>query len=558
MAAPTGRRRSVGFSYEGLTENACRPLAEYPEQPPVDLVCGIGRGVMSDPVLYPNCGHRYCRLCITDMLKTSQRCPITGCEEVIDADLLMPLDDERERIRQLVSFCKERGKGCEWQGTEEEYEKHKLVCKQNLPITCMMCGMRVPREKMTIHITVDCPRLPARCDYCDWEGLAAGLAYHHYHECTECPVEKKPTEPPSTPPDFTAPASPATAAPGAAAADSMSPSILRQPKSAWTSPKPASLTITVPGGTARELQGKIDKGKIDSGDRKGLRRRNSGELNTSRPRRGEGLALLAQAVEGGDDKSDDSLEISLPRSPKRAADMGLSMPKPTPDSPTLRIMGQSQESGPRPTPDTLSLRLFGDGPKPTPETAALRILSQPSPKGSRPLGQQSPTFCIDRNANSPESCPVFARKVLPGLLQVETPTDPAPPAAPRRSEELWRLIEQAKTTAATADPSTGELFGALATVVVEMEERIASLEEERKQLRRQLRGKGKRRGVDGIAALPPPVAAYDKECTVEATAPALPAEDYQPVLVGSPHRGRRGSGSSPRAGSPYGSSRPRY
>eukprot|EP00756_Hemistasia_phaeocysticola_P061291 Hpha_TRINITY_DN4777_c0_g1::TRINITY_DN4777_c0_g1_i1::g.130566::m.130566 len=300
MSVATGRRRSVGFSYEGLTENACRALADFPEQPPIEVVCGIGRGVMSDPVQHAVCGHRYCRGCITEMLKSSQRCPAGNCEALImSEDTLVPMITAQQRISELVSYCKERMKGCEWQGTPSEYEEHATVCKRSLPITCSMCRMRVPRDRMSTHITVDCPRLPARCEYCDWQGLAAELSHHLYHDCTEVPPERVPAEAPPTPPRSASAASPQPA-PSPRPCDEInvhSPggSILRQPKSAWgetTSPKAASLPVNT-----RELDVRKIQSKMDSGDLKGLRRRSSGGHSSPTKeggRRGSGVALLIQ------------------------------------------------------------------------------------------------------------------------------------------------------------------------------------------------------------------------------------------------------------------------
>eukprot|EP01065_Artemidia_motanka_P032050 TRINITY_DN3905_c2_g2_i2.p1 TRINITY_DN3905_c2_g2~~TRINITY_DN3905_c2_g2_i2.p1 ORF type:complete len:530 (+),score=149.96 TRINITY_DN3905_c2_g2_i2:307-1896(+) len=514
--AAGGRRRSVGFSYEGLTENVCRPLADFPEQPPVELVCEIGRGVLCDPVRSSECGHRYCRGCITEMLRSSPRCPVGACTTTVVAEsMLLPMPEEHKRAQDLVAFCRERAKGCEWRGPQWAYEEHALTCKRNLPITCKMCSKRVPRDLMTLHITVDCPKLPARCEYCSWEGLASDLPRHLYHDCLHCPPEKVPQEPPPPP----APAGPvpaeSTGTPPAFASTPATSGILRQSKPAWgesSSPPAAALPPSVHAAQrepSRELDVRKLAGKIDNGDLKGLRRSRGGAGSSSPVPPGRGQQQQGRSPRGSDrrgsgnaiamllavqqqqllhDSGSSAEDVPVPRSPKRSADLGLDMPRPAPDSPALRCMGAQPGESPRHSPLEL------DGP----------IVHATSGHHANPI--------------------------------------------------TWALVEQART--ASSGP-TGELVSALATCILDLEGRISGLEQERRHLRRLLKAR-KIEAESSPARDRGPAEEHDDGhaqrasasfSTPPSTSPAALEPQYQPVLVGSPRK--RGAGSpSPRTASP--------
>eukprot|EP01062_Namystynia_karyoxenos_P075552 TRINITY_DN72_c2_g4_i1.p1 TRINITY_DN72_c2_g4~~TRINITY_DN72_c2_g4_i1.p1 ORF type:complete len:580 (+),score=150.98 TRINITY_DN72_c2_g4_i1:110-1741(+) len=451
------RRRSVGFSYEGLSDTVCRPLADFPEQPPVELVCQIGRGVMSEPVSNPACGHRYCRGCIREMLRSSRRCPVGACESVIEEDArLVPLPAELRRAQDLVVLCKDRARGCEWRGPQRQFEEHSLTCKRNLPITCGMCKQRVPRPIMDRHITTDCPKLPAKCEWCGWEGLAVELSSHLYHDCVSVPPDKVPSDPP---PQRGA-AAPAAAAPVQKEEPSrpeLQPhqpghSILRPSKPAWAdasgsppttgllprsaaqaaSPGAGMLPRSAAGG-GRELDVRKIAGRIDNGDLKGLRRGSSQGQRASPTKQGPIMVMLGQG-DDRDSSSSDAASRSPPPSPKRASDSGMTTTRKVPDSP------------------------------------ALRSVAAPARRAGGPPGPQQVLVLDSAGAQPPRG------------------TSPPPAAGPPRpsSPQEWALVEQARGGAA-ASP---ELVDALLGCVLELEGRVRRLERERKELRKQLKAAG--------------------------------------------------------------------
>eukprot|EP00659_Diplonema_papillatum_P013939 gene13939-21321_t len=176
------RRRSVGFSYAGLSD-ACHKVHLFLSEPPRELVCAIGAGVVNDPVTSSACGHHYCKQCIVPLLETSTCCPVTGCEVKLTANDLRPTPALTSKAKQLLVRCPNDVRGCAWSGPLADREPHAKICKQLLPITCEMCKRLIPRDKMARHASKDCPKLPAVCPRCDAAMLAVDVERHLSSEC---------------------------------------------------------------------------------------------------------------------------------------------------------------------------------------------------------------------------------------------------------------------------------------------------------------------------------------------------------------------------------------
>ena len=171
------RRRSVGFTYEGL-ESACHKLTQFVEHPPFSLICDVGKGVMQTPVENPACKHQFCRKCIVNMTRNTSKCPVSSCTATIDHSLLVLQEEKQECINALPIICSNKAKGCEWQGPINDFAAHLKECKLFLPITCEMCKCKVRRDEMAAHASHLCPRLPTVCPHCDESVLVVELEAH--------------------------------------------------------------------------------------------------------------------------------------------------------------------------------------------------------------------------------------------------------------------------------------------------------------------------------------------------------------------------------------------
>ncbi|XP_046859713.1 TNF receptor-associated factor 2-like [Xenia sp. Carnegie-2017] len=87
--------------------------------------CGICLEVLRDPVQICDCGHQFCALCISDILKTDPRCP--SCRIKISREVIFDDHAANRLIKQLkVNCCYE---GCNWQGCLSLFlEDHSETC----------------------------------------------------------------------------------------------------------------------------------------------------------------------------------------------------------------------------------------------------------------------------------------------------------------------------------------------------------------------------------------------------------------------------------------------
>lgn len=116
-----------GFS----TEWFVHPEKHEPVEVDSDLVCGVCLDVQRDAVLVVNCGHSFCRTCMTQHIQARQgnfeelSCPM--CREAFEDDAHV-FDDKRNRrkINQLTAKCPE----CEFVGRVDAFVEHPCVVQQ--------------------------------------------------------------------------------------------------------------------------------------------------------------------------------------------------------------------------------------------------------------------------------------------------------------------------------------------------------------------------------------------------------------------------------------------
>lgn len=155
---------------EPSTDQSVRPARQLPPKPsggynlefvemiPPEVICLICSFVVRRPHRMNCCGKVYCKVCLDNLTKKSNRCP--NCQEgtiVIDSTSY----DEKchEKVTELKVRCRNASKGCLWLGKLRELEKH---CTQECPkqvVRCRYydtgCKVRLMREQQEDHITDD-------------------------------------------------------------------------------------------------------------------------------------------------------------------------------------------------------------------------------------------------------------------------------------------------------------------------------------------------------------------------------------------------------------------
>eukprot|EP01061_Rhynchopus_euleeides_P010509 TRINITY_DN1997_c1_g1_i2.p2 TRINITY_DN1997_c1_g1~~TRINITY_DN1997_c1_g1_i2.p2 ORF type:complete len:305 (+),score=104.89 TRINITY_DN1997_c1_g1_i2:250-1164(+) len=144
-----------------LKSSAGMPLKEDVDQEipfvdvvPEDLQCGICFGPCLEPHVTEECGHLFCKGCVSTALEVKSECPI--CRVSVTQDQVRKDVRTQRKIAGLHVFCKYRkAGGCTWQGVLSDLERHAEKCDHALvpcPFTAHGCDMTVTRNSLAEHL----------------------------------------------------------------------------------------------------------------------------------------------------------------------------------------------------------------------------------------------------------------------------------------------------------------------------------------------------------------------------------------------------------------------
>ena len=131
------------------------PPGEVPfcETVPEDLACGICFQAAADPVVTEECGHLFCRECITMALDRKKECPIDRSPLTVN-ELRKDVRTYR-KVMALNVFCLNKRGGCQWKGAYSDLEKHCERCDfapMRCPFAAHGCEYAATRKNLTEHL----------------------------------------------------------------------------------------------------------------------------------------------------------------------------------------------------------------------------------------------------------------------------------------------------------------------------------------------------------------------------------------------------------------------
>lgn len=120
---------------------------------PVDLQCAICMQAANEAVVTEECGHLFCRVCVSRALDRKKECPVDRT----------PLTNEQVRkdvrtqrkVQALSVFCYNKRGGCVWKGCLSDLERHVEKCEfatVKCPFMAHGCDAVVTRKSLTEHI----------------------------------------------------------------------------------------------------------------------------------------------------------------------------------------------------------------------------------------------------------------------------------------------------------------------------------------------------------------------------------------------------------------------
>jgi hypothetical protein len=164
--------------------------------------CPVCEGILNDSVI-DNCGHSYCRECISTLLKETNLCPFTN-KEIIQGTFTQDLGNIKSTfqlspniilnsaIEKQKVFCKNKfhDPNCTWVGKLMDRKNHLLhECEKEL-VKCDNsdeCTIRIPRNQFQKHLN-ECPYRTVLCNYCR-KYVNFNTLIMHYKTCENYPIE---------------------------------------------------------------------------------------------------------------------------------------------------------------------------------------------------------------------------------------------------------------------------------------------------------------------------------------------------------------------------------
>jgi hypothetical protein len=130
--------------YEYLNENAIHE----------DLICPICTDPLVEPLCADQCGHTFCRQCITDTFREMSQCPT--CRHQLTIEDFRPVITRPflNQLNQLLVKCK----WCPQTNIQRgNFKEHSTKCEQKMvscPAADIKCNWTGQRDKMQEHMNV--------------------------------------------------------------------------------------------------------------------------------------------------------------------------------------------------------------------------------------------------------------------------------------------------------------------------------------------------------------------------------------------------------------------
>ena len=131
-----------------------------------EFICYLCKGILYDPV-FDKCGHIFCRRCLIFYFKTHDVCPID--KNIINKEF-SPMILIKNIINSKETYCKNKEKGCNWQGLFKDLPDHlNNICpKEIIQCTFKECKERIERSQLELH-KLTCEYRLVKCEDCQNE-----------------------------------------------------------------------------------------------------------------------------------------------------------------------------------------------------------------------------------------------------------------------------------------------------------------------------------------------------------------------------------------------------
>jgi len=146
-------------------------------------ICNNCNTFLKFPVVFKDCHHRVCSICLTELLKTTSECP--SCHEQIRRESVTVDHEYQREIQNLSVYCSNRQFGCAWEGIFKNHNVHFEECIfAKSEFNCEFCSVTLTKLEEIAHYNV-CPKFmvpcPSNCGIT--EIRRENIQYHIDNEC---------------------------------------------------------------------------------------------------------------------------------------------------------------------------------------------------------------------------------------------------------------------------------------------------------------------------------------------------------------------------------------
>ena len=162
----------------------------FVDQLPELYICIICHHPSRDPYMTGECcqGQTICKSCLDQAMLVSNGCPCCRSEEKF---CTYPNWRFKREINNLLIYCTNEDKGCEWKGEVSRINIHlesSSGCEFEEVNCSNECGKIMQRQYLTSHVETECPRRKVNCQYCHDTGEHQFIEGQHKEECPSLPL----------------------------------------------------------------------------------------------------------------------------------------------------------------------------------------------------------------------------------------------------------------------------------------------------------------------------------------------------------------------------------
>ncbi|XP_068698449.1 TNF receptor-associated factor 4-like [Montipora foliosa] len=161
---------------------------EFVDEVSQNQKCPVCLLPMRDAVQTSDCGHRFCRDCLQQIVRSDHTvCPNDRQEIEEDGGFFTDKAWTRD-ILSLRVKCQQSARGCDWIGELRHAEEHQDDCPYEDTL-CAGCDDSVQRRLLQIHLDEECPKRIVACIYCQDEFYFIQKQEHEDTYCKRFPLD---------------------------------------------------------------------------------------------------------------------------------------------------------------------------------------------------------------------------------------------------------------------------------------------------------------------------------------------------------------------------------